>query len=159
MKSNYHRVWSLVCVKQFYAALVMIALTLIGCSGSGASVKTGTVQGKVLLNGQPLQKGTVFFFTAIGGDSASGAIQPDGTYTARYQSGFSIPVGDYAVSVSVIADEPATPIDPTLLMEKIAKEGLPKPSAAIPEKYTDPKKSGLIAVIKEGANTVDFDLK
>ena len=159
MKSIDRRICNFVCGNLLLATLVVTALTLIGCSGSGASLKTGTVQGKVLLNGKPLQKGTVFFFTAMGGDSASGAIQPDGTYTARYQSGFSIPAGDYAVSISVIADESATPMDPSRLMDKIEKEGLPKPSSAIPEKYTDSKKSGLIAVVKEGMNTVDFDLK
>ncbi len=154
-----HRVLNVGCRRLLPLTLLVATMALSGCSGSGSSVKTGTVQGKVLFKGQPLTKGTVYFFTAKGGDSASGAIQPDGTYTASNQSGFSIPAGDYAVSVSVIAAESGAPLDPTTLMEKIEKEGLPKPSEAIPEKYSDPKKSGLIAVVKEGSNTADFDLK
>ena len=137
---------------------VIVAASLIGCGGNGSGVKTGTVQGKVQFKGMPLTKGTVFFFAAKGGDAASGTIQADGTYTLRYEKGLSVPVGDY--TVSVILDDAGGPImDPMQLNEKIEKEGLPKPSEGIPVKYTDPKTSGLISVIKEGANTADFELK
>jgi len=137
---------------------VVAIASFVGCGGGGSSVKTGTVQGKVQLKGMPLTKGSIFFFSAKGGDAASGTIQTDGTYTLRYEKGLSIPVGDY--TVSVILDDVGGPImDPMQLNEKIEKEGLPKPSEGVPAKYTDPKTSGLISVIKEGANTADFDLK
>ena len=136
--------------------LLALAVSVAGCS-SDSGVKTGTVQGKVQLKGQLLAKGTVFFFLAKGGDSASGAIQSDGTYTLKSDKGLSVPAGDYMVSVVMVESGP--PMDPMQLMEKIEKEGLPKQSEAIPVKYTDPKTSGLISVVKEGANTADFELK
>lgn len=137
---------------------IVVCVSLSGCGGGGSGVKTGTVQGKVQLKGMALTKGTVFFFSAKGGDAASGSIQADGSYTLRYEKGLSVPIGDY--TVSVMLDDVGGPImDPMKLNEKIEKEGLPKPSESIPVKYTDPKTSGLISVVKEGANTADFELK
>ena len=153
-----HRVMSIAFGRILPAALVVLTVCLVGCGGGGAGVKTGTVQGKVLLKGQPMTKGTIFFSIAKGGDSATGEIQSDGTYTLRYQSGFSIPVGDYAVSV--IMDDSGPILSPEKLMEKLEKEGPAKVTETIPAKYMDAKTSGLIAVIKEGSNpSIDFDLK
>lgn len=150
---------SIICGRILAVTLLTLVVSLAGCGGGGGSVKTGTVQGKVLLKGQPLTKGTVFFFLAKGGDAATGAIQSDGTYTLRYEKGLSVPVGDYMVSV-IMNDVEEPQLDPMQLMEKIEKEGLPKPSEAIPAKYMDPKTSNLIAVVKEGPNPgTDFDLK
>src|SRR5437763_1042435 len=62
--------------------LLPLSLTLAGCQGSGASVSTYEVKGRILLaNGKPLTAGRVTFVAADGlKPPASGDIGSDGTF-------------------------------------------------------------------------------
>jgi hypothetical protein len=136
--------------------MVMSAL-IAGCSDdSAADVPTGTVQGAVMLDGQPVASGTIIFFGQKQGDSASSAIGADGSYTLQYNEGLSVPAGDYRVAFAA-GNASTTPPDPTDLMNNPDKyKAAPAP---VPDKFLNPETSGQIAVVKEGSNTINFDLK
>src|SRR5205807_468175 len=60
-----------------------------------APAPTGTVNGKVLLEGKALSSGTVAFIDADGKPAAAVEVQKDGTYKAE-----GLRVGKYLVTVS-----------------------------------------------------------
>lgn len=147
--SGFHRVLT-VCVGLAW---------LSGCGGGGGlDGPTGTVSGTVTLNSKPLSDASITFFGENNGDTATGVLQSDGTYSLKYGAGFSVPAGDYRVAIIAGLPPGSAAPDPADLMKTM------KPPTAgkypIPSKYKDPKTSTLIAVVKEGANSgVDFDLK
>jgi hypothetical protein len=143
-------------------SLLLIGLCVVGfvvgCKKSGLDLPTGTVSGTVTSKGKPLADATITFFGENHGDTATGVLQSDGTYTLKYGTGFGIPVGDYRVAIVTGAGAGGPPPNPADLM-KTVDPGVAKKNA-VPDKYRDPKTSGLIAVVKEGANTdLNFDLK
>ena len=155
------------------AALAFLGL-LAGC---GPSNNGSTVSGKVTYKGEPLNGGTIKLYsdaapTAGGADhSFHIAIKPDGTFTAS-----NVPTGTMTVTVETQAPQtkggpnidPATgmPVsmkppanfDPNQIKSSpAATAGAPK-LTAIPQKYADPKTSGLTWEIKPGQQKKDFDL-
>jgi len=122
------------------AGLVVAACWAAGCAGGPP---TGSVSGKVTCNGAPLSAGVVLFSNPQTGVGASAALDASGTYTIK-----SIPTGQYQVAI-----QPPPPPAPHEMQQASAA-----PRASIPQKYQDPKKSGLTATVKEGANTQDFAL-
>ena len=137
----------------------MTALCLFvasGCAKDGYSGPTGTVQGTVTLAGEPVSTGMIFFIGKSLTDTASAELQPDGSYTLQYGKGFSIPAADYQVCLGASGATSEIP-DPMKLME--APEKFTPVLPAVPEKYLSAETSGLIASVKAGQNTLDFDLK
>ena len=135
------------------AGLALLLLSISGCGGSGPTVQTGTVSGKVTLDGQPLPDVTVSFFeekTAIAGSGDAG---PDGTYKLMYAGGPKIPVGTYQVRITA-KEEPMKPGAAAGSEPPPA----PKPFAG-PKKYEDFKTSGLTATVKAEDQKIDFPLK
>jgi len=144
---------------RFLLLLTTVAF-ITGCGAKGGlDLPTGTVSGTVTQGGKPVSDSTITFFGEDFGDTATGVIQEDGTYTLKYQGGFSIPVGDYRVAITPggsSSNQP--PQDPADLMKTVQVTAPQKNK--VPNKYATPDSSGLIAVIKEGSNSsVDFDLK
>ena len=131
-------------------------MVCVGCTKGGLDAPTGTVSGTVSIQGKPLTEGVVTFFGENNGDTATAEVQSDGSYSLKYGDGFSVPAGDYRVSINSGIGKP-TVIDPQELMKRGPQPVLKNP---IPEKYRDPKTSSLIAVVKAGSNSgVDFNLK
>ncbi len=138
------------------ACLVAVcSMSGFGCSG-GKTVQTGTVQGKVTLDGEPVTTGLIFFMGENIADTASAELQSDGTYSMRYGSGFRVPAADYRVCFGA-ANVNAPPPDPAALMETPEKYAAKTPP--VPPKYLDAKTSGLIAAVNPGQNTLNFELK
>ena len=76
-------------------ASLTIAVVAAGCGPrAGLNLPTGTVAGKVTLDDKPLTNATVTFFGETNGDTGTGILQSDGTYTLKYGAGFSVPAGD-----------------------------------------------------------------
>ena len=145
-----------------FAVLLASGIALFsiqGCGGkSGLDLPTGTVAGKVTLKGAPIQDASVTFFGENHGDSATAPLQADGTYTLKYGTGFAVPIGDYRVAIVPGPPAGSASPDPADLMKTMIPAGMK--ASPIPDKYRDPKTSGLIAVVKEGSNAnLDFDLK
>ena len=129
------------------AALAGVAL-LAGCGGSGS------VSGKVTLDGQPLTTGTVTFHPVGSGPVAIGTIGPDGRYELAVGQDRSVPPGDYVVTVE--ATEPVA-------AEPAPAKGPPRPPAApkglTPDKYADKAATDLRFTVKPGGNTINLELK
>lgn len=135
----------------FVSAVLSVALTS-GCS-SGAN-GLAIVKGKVTYKGKPVPNGTVNFNPVDGNKpSASGKIQPDGSYTLETFLG-SRPspgavIGQHKVVIVAMQDQEG------ILPEQRA--ALPPP--IIPSKYTHPNTTDLKVAVGNKENTINFDLQ
>jgi hypothetical protein len=140
------------CARLFGVSAILLAASAfipIGCGSRGPEM--ASVSGTVTYKGAPVPMGTVTFqpVEPAKGRAATGAIQPDGSYTLQTENpDDGALVGDYRVSISardeVVLDyRPAKPVPPKLL---------------VPEKYEDPATSGLTATVKSGRNRIPFEL-
>lgn len=115
---------------------------LIGCGPAGPP--SGTISGTVTLNGQPLSAGVVVFNNTAAGIGADAPLNASG----EYRLDTPIPAGPYDVAIQ---PPPAPPPDQM-------GQATAQPKSPIPNKYLDPKTSGLKTTIHAGANTADFAL-
>jgi hypothetical protein len=108
------------------------------------------VSGKVTYKDKPVTKGTVSFMaTEPTRRNATGELDANGYYQLQTESpGDGAELGDYNVTIysheeQILDYTPKVPV---------------KPQRAVPEKYEDPKTSGLKRTVKSGPNTFDFPL-
>lgn len=123
------------------AALLLVAV-LAGCSSQGA---TGTVEGTVTLNGQPLEQGLIRFVPVDGQSQPADATITSGKFTAI------VPVGDFRVEITapkVVGQVKMynTPDSPTV--DKIEE--------AIPAKYN--VNTELKMTVPKGKTEKNFEL-
>lgn len=143
-------------------AILLALLLLHGC-GSGLPER-GKVTGKVTFTGKPVPEGTVTFYPQTG-RSASGRIQPDGTYTlTTFDEGDGAIVGSHEVTIEAVrfpgGPQPKS-LEEEMAMAKSGKRPDPaamKPQWLVPEKYSVRGQSGLTREVKSGSNTIDFAL-
>jgi hypothetical protein len=140
--------------------MVALLTALVGCGGAPSDkLKTVPGQGVVLLDGQPLTKGTVTFSpakAATGGATsilrpAQAAIGPDGKFElSTVAPGDGLLPGDYYVGVvAVEGDGFIDPSHPNVI-----------PKSLIPEKYNNPAKSGIsITIPATGSTDLKVELK
>jgi hypothetical protein len=135
-------------------ALALSALLIgptCGCGSQSEHPETVPVQGKVIFNGQPVPRGTITF-QPDDGQTATGEIQPDGTYrlgTFAEKDG-AVP-GHH--KVMIIAND----ADPTKMPG--SSPGYKPPKDLIPKKYSQLETSGLEATVTKDKSTYDFELK
>jgi len=135
------------------SVLVVIAIVatfiVSGCGRSGP--EHGRVSGTVTYNGKPVPKGTISFQAVDPkGRNATGAIEPDGSYTLQTEEpGDGAQLGDYRVAISAREDE---------VLDYIPTKPIP-PKRLVPAKYESPETSELKATVKSGKNDIPFDLK
>ena len=136
------------CVVALSAILTMLAG---GCGEKSEFPATEPVSGKVTYKGQPVTKGTITF-QSDAGQTATGMIGPDGTYTLSTfgEKDGAIP-GHH--KVMVIAND----ADPTLMPG--SSPGYKTPKDLVPKKYSELNTSGLEADVAKGKGVIDFDLK
>jgi len=113
-----------------------------GC-GNSSEYPVGAITGRVTYEGQPVQQGLVTFYSSELGEGISEEIKEDG----RYATQTPLRTGSYVVTVLPPDEPPPTEDTPVATIA---------PVKDIPEKYRDPKKSGLTIVVKEGENTFDI---
>jgi len=117
---------------------------LSACGRPGGKHEEATVYGKVTLDGKPVAGGRVIF-AHVQGPGAAADIKPDGTYTT------TAAVGKTEVSIDYRAPGEAAPKGrPGMVM--LGK-------SLVPEKYENPKTSGLSLEIKSGKNEHNIDMK
>ena len=122
-------------------------VALVGC-GSG-NKKTHIVRGTVIFDDKPVPNGTITFIPADG-PTATGEIQPDGSYTlTTYKSGDGAVEGTYTVVIVAMADQSG----------RLPEERNPLPPPIVPDKYTSIATSDLRADVKPGENTINFNLE
>jgi hypothetical protein len=130
---------------------LFVALALIPLSCGSDGPEMAKVTGKVTYQGKPVPKGTVTFVSPNAATHRNAVGQLDATGNYRLQTeqpGDGAQVGDYEVTVyahdDVILDyKPKVPVPPKILT---------------PEKYENPKTSGLKRTVKSGSNTFDLEL-
>ena len=131
-------------------ALVYSTLLLSGVAHSAGcnnyESETAIVRGTIVLDGEPVRKGTVMF-VPLSGRAGRGLIEPDGTFqVSTYREGDGAAVGENKVAVIVAFGESAT-------AEEIAKHQLPT-------KYASTSTSGIVCNVKAGEeNEVHLKLK
>jgi hypothetical protein len=92
-----------------FSATLILVLALVG-SLHAADPETGTLEGKVTLNGKPLAKGKVIFHPKEG-NAITAELSDDGTYTAK-----DVPTGKLSVTIQgegvpkVFTDSKTTPL-------------------------------------------------
>ncbi len=135
----------------FTLSLVAIFAMSSGCSKKG-EFPTARVTGKVTLDGTPLKFGSLLFVPEGNFPSAEGNIQSDGTYDlGTYSASDGAVVAKHKVIINArVAAGASLPED--------AVKGAAGTVSAIPEYYGDLAKSGLVADVKSGTNTINFDL-
>jgi hypothetical protein len=135
--------------RALYVLGLLGALALLGGCGGGSPV----ISGQVTYKKQLLTTGEVSFIAADG-KSRSGLIGADGRYEIR-----DAPEGPVMVVVvarkTEVAASPGSPL--------VRKIGEPAPApiirSLVPEKYNDPRTSGLSYVVVRGTQTKDLNLE
>jgi hypothetical protein len=108
------------------------------------------VTGKVTYQGRPVMKGTVTFVSiSPNGRNATGLLDPNGNYKLQTETaGDGAELGDYQVTIyahdeEVLQYKPKVPV---------------KVERRVPEKYENPKTSGLNRTVKSGSNEFNIEL-
>lgn len=135
-------------MRKWPSALCSISLvsmaTLVGCSGhfgpGSAPPQTFGVQGKVVLaNGSPLPAGRITFHPKeTGKPEATGEISNGSFRLSTFGKDDGAVPGQYDVSITGVS----------------YKTGKPVTAAEVPQKYQDPKSSGLSAEVKAEENSI-----
>jgi hypothetical protein len=152
-------------------SVVFVATLGLGCSGGGDSnlPKTYPVSGTVTQAGQPVAGATVKFSMADGSRSAVGMTDDRGKYTLMtFSPGDGAVPGEYNVSIAKY-DRPAAASGSSGNVADTGDEPPEEPETGpagddeaegpktlLPEKYADPKTSGLKATVAEASNEHDF---
>lgn len=138
-------------------ALGLMLLGAVGCSESRVDVS-----GSVSFKGKPLAYGTV---NAIASDQMvyRGSIQPDGTFVIPNVPAGPIKLGVY--SPDPYFEPPMSAETKAAIAERERKAGMiaaPKPPKGkwfpIPQKYSDPRTSGMEADVLAPTANVEFKL-
>ena len=122
--------------------LAFLVLTLGGCE----EPTTATVTGKVMVNGEPAEMGSITFIPVDGLSSTAGTKIENGEYTAQ------VPFGQVQIQVRVsevvgqvkIYDTPDSPVQ-----DKLAE--------VLPPKYNN--ETELVMNVEPGENVKDFDFE
>jgi hypothetical protein len=128
-------------------ALAIAAVVVAGCGGNDK--KTAVVRGTVTYNGMAVPNGTISFIPADG-RSATGEIEPDGSYTlTTYRKGDGAILGQHKVVIVAMEN----------MSNRLPEARNPLPPSIIPVKYTSLATSDLRADVKDQENTIDFKLE
>lgn len=117
-------------------------MTVVGCGGDARP--TGTVSGKVTLDGSTYSDASVVFLGVESGQASSANIESDGTFRLPDP----LPVGEYVVYLAPkAAEDPAAEPAPVTIDQ------------SVPEKYWNEADSDIHVDIQEGKNEVAVELK
>ena len=156
----------------FRATLFIIVSSLgfgiVGCGGDSGPKLAG-VTGTVTYGGKPIAGATVTMQTeGVKGQSSLGFTDAAGKFKMTTGGRVGVPVGKARVGITKLAATSDVPnpkdMKPEDMMKmQIASGGAAKkvaPKREIPEKYADPTKSGLTAVIEanESKNVFEYPL-
>ncbi len=130
--------------------VLLLSCVLFGC-GSGNPLGRLAVSGKVMLDGEPLECGSIEFAPRQHTGVGSGAVITNGNYSIPTQKG--LPPGKYLVRIFSTEEGanrslPAQPAEP----------GTYRPSVErIPPKYNT-QSDQVVEVTADGSNRFDFDV-
>jgi hypothetical protein len=126
--------------------LISVVVSLSGCGGE--RLGTAVVRGKVSFNGKPVPNGTISFIPASG-PTATGEIQPDGSFTlTTYRKGDGAVLGQHTVVIVAMED----------MSTRLPEARNPLPPPIVPEKYSSLATTDLRREVKDEVNQFTFDL-
>jgi hypothetical protein len=143
------------------------ALALASFAGCGPGVNygtTGTVAGKLTMEGQPMAAETQVIFmepekgyAAIANTDAAGNYKITQWNDGNIKNGAELPVGKYRVMIQPPASkENSEPTAEELMANPKLQRGA---KVEFPERYRQTHTSGLEFEIKQGANDIPIDIK
>jgi hypothetical protein len=153
--------------------LLCLVSWFVALTGCGSAVSTEYVEGVVTVDGKPVAEATVMFTPVTQGQGApaTGTTDANGVYKLTAVTvgeakptaeGGTLP-GDYFVGV--IKSVSATAMSEEEAYEKGVPYVAPRPGEVpemkheVPQKYNDPKTSGLKVTVQAGKNTIPLELK
>lgn len=128
-----------------------MATIVLAAATSGCGQQSGTISGNVSFQDKPISIGTIAFISQDG-IVASGTIE-NGIYTVE-----GVEVGPNA-TVTVTSHVPSPMMHPPTGPVAGAPTHQPLTYVPIPDRYSDPKQSGLVHEVIAGPQTRDFDLQ
>ena len=136
--------------------LGVILLGIIGC-GKNSSEVTGTVNGKLTLDGKPAVAGCVVVCQHVKrGLSAGAKVDADGTFQILMQDGPSIVAGDY----KVLVQPPDFKMSHEEAMKLAQANKFPKlDDSVVPKKYRSYETSKLFMIVNQGTNKFDIPME
>ena len=139
-----------------------VVLFTAGCSGYSQRAnieKVVPAAGTLTYQGKPLEGYQVTLLPTDGRRPATGITDAAGKFTLGTNNvGDGAPPGAHRVAIVWSAPRPAGVMSQVTINDNPAT--LPKPKVKIPEKYTDPEKSGItLDVPKRGSRDIRFDLE
>lgn len=169
MNAYTSRFFSSAPLRQSAFCLGLIVLTLSGCSSSDNAEDNRParvpVSGTISYNNAPVAGATVIFSPVItSGKAASGVTDSSGRYTlTSYGNEDGAVPGDYEVMVMKVKTKQSQVVDvdnPAYQAPPAVDAKTPAPESLIPQKYSNPKTSGLRATVpSEGKlEGLDFQL-
>lgn len=132
----------------------LLAVTLSGCS----SAPPGTVEirGAVTLDGKPVDDASVAFAGNNGARLATAQTDKEGKFTIQAALGKNlVTVSKNVGGIEVI---PSTNPEDMLMPSDTEYKKMQAPKAGIPQKYADPKTSGLSIEVADGMPEVELAL-
>lgn len=141
---------------------MLMILTLVAVSGCTRLQPAG---GKVLVDGKPVQEGTIMFYPVNKGRPANARIQPDGSFTLSYENpGDGLPPGEY--KVVIVADiwqelkkTKAQEQEEAIMKKNGVNDELPTNGILIhvvPPEYNDVKTTPLTQKVESSSSTQNF---
>jgi len=127
---------------------VLFGCLVLTVSGCGSSSDLLGIQGKVALDGQPVEMGVVSFIPTSGEAGAVGTAITNGSYELSKERGLR--PGSYRVEIRWPKPTGRQTVDPD------TKETVPVTVDAVPAKFN--ATSELTVEISSGSTTQDFDL-
>ena len=138
----------------FIACFGLLAMS--GCTGGSSDI--ASVTGKVTIGGEPINYASITFMPTQGRASV-GLTDSEGVYTLNYVIGQKgALIGEHKVYVTTrVVKEPSYGGDDTGgIKDPVRNTGRKE---LLPKKYCDRRATELTATVKEGSNTINFDLK
>ncbi len=143
-----------------FAFALSFVVSTIGCGGSPYG-PTGTVKGKLTMEGKPLPAGhSVSFMQMDKGFLAFGLTDAEGKFEVKSWNDGQMPIGSYDVMIGPPGGE-AADVSSMSAEERFdnPQGGADKNRVAFPARYRETTKSGLKYEVKEGENSFDIDIK
>ncbi len=148
----------------------ILSVLVVGCSGDAGNPKVAPVTGTVTYQGKPVGGATVSFIKEGESRSSVGVTDSQGRFQlSTFGNNDGAVIGDNAVTIAKKTASAAAPpatmaSDPMEMMKKMRAEAEKPPEKVktdeLPERYLDPKASGLKAIVSADAkkNEFKFDL-
>ena len=142
---------------RFFAAIAL--LVTCGCGGAGYG-PTGTVTGKLTMEGSPVSAGyAVSFMQMEKGFLAYGITDAEGKFQVKSWNDGNMPVGKYNVMIAPpVSDEAAANLSAEDRFEQ-EQVRTAKAKQTLPARNRETTTSGIEYDIAQGSNNFDIDLK